>query len=336
MKKIQFDVKGLTGIELVAAEALNKAFGEMPELMTPEDYKKEIKGLFGNLITDEGKLSVDADMFKKLADQLNEKTEGSLKNILMKQGEIINKLQEKQVTGNFNVKSIAQILYGMKDKLTTYRKEHTGGEEFHLKAVTSIASSTSVPVVPANPYFPLPDDTGIFVDIQLPKLFILDYIDKGETTSASLLWTEQGASVWGAAIVSEGAVKPFTTKQAIRRVSQYFKIAAVITLTEELEKDIPKLATNFKRLFTDEILRTQHNRIISDIIAIAPGYVSVTMNGLIKDPDFYGAIAAAVSQIENLNFEPDFLAVNPSDFWTMNQNKDSLGHYNIPDRKSVV
>jgi hypothetical protein len=31
-----------------------------------------------------------------------------------------------------------------------------------------------------------------------------------------------------------------------------------------------------------------------------------------------------------LNFEPDFLALNPVDFWTMNQNKDTIGQYNIP------
>jgi hypothetical protein len=37
-----------------------------------------------------------------------------------------------------------------------------------------------------------------------------------------------------------------------------------------------------------------------------------------------------VAQIEALNFEPDFIGINPNDFWRMNLTKDSVGHYNIP------
>ena len=327
--KLQIEVKGLSGESLAAANALNAAFAKMPEAVTAEELKAELKSLFGSLITENGKLAIETDTFKKLADQLDEKTDGSLKNILMKQGDMINKLTQKS-TSQFSYKSMAQYVTGVKKELDAIKKAKSGVHEMHFKAVTSIAGNTSSVAVPANAYFPLPEDTGEFIDIQLPKLFILDYVDAGNTTSPSLLWTEQAPSVFGAALVVEGGLKPYTTKRAIRRVSQYNKIAAVMTITEELDKDIPKLATQFKRLFKDEILRTQHSQILADIIAVAPGYVSTAMNGMITTPDQYGAIAAAVAQVESLNFEPDFLAMNPVDFWIMNQAKDSIGAYNIP------
>lgn len=325
--KLKIKEEGLTGEALKSAQQFNALLSQMPESLTSEEMETKLKSLFGD---------VTAESFKTIADQLNEKTEGTLKNILVKQGNKITELEGKlSKGGNGVIKSMIQFLDGYKEKFAEIKKAKSGSIEMHFKTVTSISGSTSVPSVPANPYFPMPTDTGEFVDIQLPKLFILDIIDKGETTSPALLWTEQGASVFGAAIVSEGSVKPFTTKKAIRRVSQYAKIAAVLTITEELEKDVPKLATEIKRLFTDEVMRTQHNQILADVIAAAPGYVNTALNGLIQAPDNYGAIGAAVAQIQALNFEPDFLAINPNDFWRMNLTKDSLGRYNIPPFVSI-
>lgn len=319
--KFKIKEEGLTGEVLKSAQQFNALLAQMPESVTNEEVEAKLKSAFGD---------ITAESLKTLASQLDEKTEGTLKNILAKQGEEINKLRAKTSNSGGFVKSMLQFISEKKERLAEIKKAKSGVEEYHFKSVTSISGNTSVPSVPANPYFPLPTDTGEFVDIQLPKLFILGIIDNGETTSPALLWIEQGASVFGAAIVSEGGIKPFTTKKAVRRVSQYSKIAAIITITEELERDLPKLATEFKRLFTDEVMRTQHAQILTDILAIAPGYVNTALNGLIPTPDNYGAIGAAVAQIEALNFEPDFLAVNPNDFWRMNLTKDTVGHYNIP------
>ncbi len=326
--KLKLKKEGLTGETLKAAESLQAILDTLPDIATKEEIAAEIKTALPGLFKEDGS-GID---LKQLLDALDEKNENSLKAILLKQGNEITNINNKLNAGvPGQKKNLIQILTEKKEKLQEIKRKQAGTEVIRMKSiVTSISGSASVPSIPADPYFPMPTDTGEFVDIALPKLFILDIIDKGDTSSPSLLWTEQAATVFGAAVVSEGGLKPWTTKSAVRRVSQYSKIAAIMTITEELENDIPKLATNFKRLFTDEVMRVQHNTILANIIAICPGYVNTSMNGQILAPDNYGAIAAAVAQIQNLNFEPDFLAINPIDFWIMNQVKDSVGQYNIP------
>lgn len=336
MKKLQIKTEGLTGEALKAAEQLNAAFAGMPEMYTPEDAEAKIKSFLGGLLTEDGKLSIAIEVLKSLGDQLDDTKEGTLKNILKKQGDKITELSQKLSGSNpIQKKTIKEWYAENKDKLEAIKANRAGSISLKAADVTGITTGTSVPSAPANPYFPMPVDTGRFVDIRKPHLFILDYVDKGETTAPALLWTEEAASTFGAALVTEGALKPQADQKAVRRVSNYKKAAARIIITEELDKDEPRLLTQFRRLFNDKVDRAYNYQVLADIIAIAPGYVSTTLNGQIGNPDNFAAIAAGIAQCQSAQFQPDSLFLNPNDLWRMALVKDTVGQYVIPAFVSI-
>ena len=329
--KLKFKTEGLTGDQLAMAQKMNELFAQLPEQVSNEDIVTELKKQLPSLFKEDG-TGVNV---KELMDSLTDETkEGSLKFILKAQGNEINALKQKLERGEgAQVKSIKELLEEKKEQLKAIKANRSGAITIQMKdaGITSFANSTVSGGAPvANPYFPLPVDSGRFVDIRKPHLFILNYIDQGETNSAAILWTEETTSTFGAAIVTEGALKPLADQKAIRRVSNYKKAAARITITEELEKDEPRLITQFKRLFNDKVDRKYNYQVLADIIAIAPGYVSTTLNGVVQNPDDFGAIAAGISQCQSLEFMPDSLFINPSDLWRMCLVKDSVGQYVIP------
>lgn len=330
MKKFALKTEGLTGAELDFALKLNAKFAEMPDNLTKEDISAEIKIMFKSLFNDKGEPDVsfisDINALKAMMDETKE---GSIKSILKTQGDKINELLAQGKTGKG--KSMEDVYLEHKDAIGKVFNRSQGGEvTISLKEVTSIGASTSSSGVPANPYFPLPTDSGVFVDVRKPRLFILNYVDVGATNDPSIMWTEEGTFNLGAAIVTEGTLKPSDTQTAIRRISQYKKVADTLTITEELQKDLPRLYTNFKRLFNDKVDRKYQYQVLGDIIAIAPAYASTPLNGTVANVDNYGAIAAALVQCQLLNFFPDSLFLNPADLWSMNLIKGTNGQYVIP------
>ena len=321
--KLKIKTEGLTGEALKAAEQFNAIFAGLPDTLSKEDLDAHLKTYFGETLTPES--------LKALAGQLDEKNEAGLLTIVKKQGEKINELIAKMTKSEGETKkSVKEWITDNKEKFEAIKANRSGSLSLKVADVTGITTGTSVPNAPANPFFPMPTDSGRFVDIRKPHLFILEYIDKGETTSAAILWTEEAPSTFGGALVTEGALKPLADQKAVRRVSNYKKVAARIIITEELEKDEPRLLTQFRRLFSDKVDRAFNYQILADIIAIAPGYVSTTLNGLVPNPDNFGAIAAGIAQCQSAQFQPDTLFLNPNDLWRMSLQKNTIGDYVIP------
>jgi hypothetical protein len=70
--------------------------------------------------------------------------------------------------------------------------------------------------------------------------------------------------------------------------------------------------------------------ILADMVNQASSYAYPALALKIDNADNYAAIGAAVSQLQSLGYQPNFLALNPADAWVMRLQKGTDGHYVAP------
>ncbi len=202
---------------------------------------------------------------------------------------------------------------------------------FKVAGVTSVGNSTaSSPSSVTNPYSPFPQQLPEIIGVRRNPTFATNYVDVGSTNSAVITWTEEGNSEGDAAITAEGNLKPLQDKKFVDRLSKAKKMAGYFVLTEEMENDVPRVATSVRRLFEENVMRKYDDTVWADIIAVAPGYTSTALDDQVDNADDYAAIGAAFSQLESLNAYPDTICINPSDSWRMRLQKGTDGHYVLP------
>lgn len=200
--------------------------------------------------------------------------------------------------------------------------------------VTSYANSTSSnPAQITNPYSPFPGWSADVVAVRRNPNFILNYIDLGSTNSARWGWTEEGNSEGDAAVTAEGSVNPLQDKKFIDRTSNAKRVSGMITITEEMDEDTPRIATAVRRLFEQNVMRKYDDQVYADLIGVAPGYTLTALNDQIANADTYAAIGAAITQVMSLNGLPDLIALNPADKWKMRLTKGTDGQYVLPPFK---
>jgi hypothetical protein len=94
-------------------------------------------------------------------------------------------------------------------------------------------------------------------------------------------------------------------------MSEAKKIAAMSTITEEFDKDLPGFTTIVKRLLTEEVARKWDDAVYAAVIAVAKAYTITGLNGKVDDANLYDALRAAIAQIGKNNFNANFIGVNP-------------------------
>ena len=145
-------------------------------------------------------------------------------------------------------------------------------------------------------------------------------------------WLEEGGEEGAFAIVAEGAVKPLMSKNLVRNVSKYKKVAGKRVYTEEFAKFRKEAYRIIEDLFNDQIMRNYQALLTTDLLAKAAAYVGTTLDGQYENPTDYHAIGAVAAQIETLEFYPDLLILNPQDKWRigLSQNAEGTFYMNIP------
>jgi hypothetical protein len=265
--------------------------------------------------------SKDFDTFK--AEELAKVTEKltSVETILKEQGTVINALKEG---GNPAQPKTLEDVLSNKETIAEIKKIQKAGSgviEIPLNGVSlKTAGSTSIgnsiqPMTPApnSPYLPAAaplDATNFFGIIYNPN-FIINYVNRGSTNFAFLPWVNETSVEGAAAAVQEGAQKPLWNTRFKVEMSEAKKIAAMSTITEEFDKDLPGFTTIVKRLLTEEVARKWDDAVYAAVIAVAKAYTITGLNGKVDDANLYDALRAAIAQIGKNNFNANFIGVNP-------------------------
>lgn len=154
------------------------------------------------------------------------------------------------------------------------------------------------------------------------RLFIRDVLDVAETGLASVPYireTAPAATEYGASAVAEGAAKPEATLAWTLDEAPARKIAAWVTVTSEIIDDAPTLRSYIDGRLA-YLLAVREEYEVLNGSGVAPH-----LKGILQYADLQTASGAdepvvlgqAIGKIENVDGDPDGIAMNPLDFWTM-------------------
>jgi hypothetical protein len=250
-----------------------------------------------------------ADQLKKLEDAMKE------------QGTVLNALKEATPA---QAKTLEDVLADkeLQAQIKAIQKAGTGNIEIPLKGVTiqKTAGSTSIgnsiqPMTPApnSPYLPAagPLNASNFFGIIYNPNFIINAVNRGRTNFSMLPWVNETSVEGAAAAVQEGAPKPLWNTRFKVEMSQAKKIAAMSTITEEWDKDLPGFTTIVQRLLTEEVARKWDDAIYAAVILVAKAYNITGLNGQVDDANLYDALRAMIAQVGKNNFNANFIGINP-------------------------
>ena len=101
-------------------------------------------------------------------------------------------------------------------------------------------------------------------------------------------------------------------------------------VTEEVLKWRQRVWAQILRLFQDKVGRDYEDKLTLDMLVNASAYTSTPLDDTIAEPTDFDAIIAAVLQLENLNYQPDVLVINPADKWKLAMTQTNNGMFILP------
>ena len=189
--------------------------------------------------------------------------------------------------------------------------------EFKAKRAASAMMTTGTVMTGAVAYQTdnLFDDMEVIV-IKYPKNFILDAISSRNVANIEHAWRwkeEITAGVGVPTVVAEGTVKPLVDKKFTWKYADRVKYAGRMEYTEEVTMDFDALLIDIINMFEQDVLRAWQNAVLAAVIAYAPAYTTTALDGKIVKPTVYSVIGAGKLHVENNNYEPDVVIMNPGD-----------------------
>jgi len=331
-----------------------------------EKYKDDLKNLGdldvkmkGHVEKLDGLISKAGDQAKDAAETASQKVATELKDEIKKVAGDYKELSETLVTAQKHqdeidvaVKKLGQegsggdrkatlksLLYdmlgkdGMKEQL---QSKKTFEEDFDLKVVGDMGTGThlsgvSSPLVTDFQQFP-----GVIYDPARP-VRVRDIMSVTPTSEGLIKWTRELGGEGGAAMVPEAVLKPQIDKD-IERVSRPVeKIASYFRVPEEMIDDIPFLQTYLVQRGVDDLMNVEDTQLLIGtgvtpqlfgMLVEAAAYVDVLADASTQEFD---VLAAAVTQIRNLHYNPTGILIHPSRFLQMLLIKDSQDRYLLPN-----
>jgi HK97 family phage major capsid protein len=177
-----------------------------------------------------------------------------------------------------------------------------------------------------------PTDAGLWMPRGTPlpprpreaRLFVRDLLSTVNTTLASVPYIRElnpATNETGASSVAEGIAKPEVTMAFVGDDAPMRKIAAWVPVTSEIVDDAPTL-----RGYIDTrlayMLALREEREILNGNGISPDlrglrqFTGLQTQAAVSG-DFAATIGRAMGLIENVDGEPDGIAMNPVDYWLM-------------------
>jgi hypothetical protein len=291
-----------------------------------DKIKKEfatVETNINNKIDEVKRGTLSADDFNKFkSEEMSKLTEqlSTLESAMKEQGNVINALKENTPEQPKTLEDILSNPETIK-AIKSVQKQGNGVVEIELSGValktagsTSIGNSIQPMTPPPNsPYLPVAgpvNATNFFGVIYNPN-FITNYVNRGRTNFSLLPWVNETSAEGGATLVQEGAAKPLWNTRFKVEMSQAKKVAAMSTITEEFDQDLPGFTTIVQRLLTEEVTRKWDDEVYSAVIAKAAGYTMTGLNGKVDGANLWDALRSLIAQIGKNNYSANFIGINP-------------------------
>lgn len=173
--------------------------------------------------------------------------------------------------------------------------------------------------------------------------FLLQVANTSPISTMYAQWAEQENLDGSATAVAEGDLKPQIDFDWVEKSAKVEKIAAWIKVSKEMLADLPGLRNEIDTELAEKILLKTDDDLwdgngvspnIKGITEFAQAFsVPAALAGKISSS--VEAILAAMGQIMEDHFMPNFALVNPIDVMAMNIEKSSDGHYLLPPFRSA-
>lgn len=292
------------------------------ELVSLKDKMEAMKGdseLLKNLKAEVAKTNLAIEALKEGGN----KADGRLKSV---NAQIEDWYKE-------NKEAIAVIKAGKKAELSPMR----------------IKTAANSPMTPSNTYsastyLPQVEYIPGVTDIVRVEPTFWDYIKKGRTGSATLIWVNKYTSGGAADFIGPGVAKPGVSFKLQSEISVAKKVAASAKCATELLDDIPGMQTFIEQELQYQLRDMQNQAVMSatvsstDIQGIQGLSTTYTLSTVkTTNPNNWDAIIAAVAQLRSGNLKGAVTAfVNPVDMANMILTKaTSQGQLFVPAQTGV-
>jgi HK97 family phage major capsid protein len=165
---------------------------------------------------------------------------------------------------------------------------------------------------------------------------ILAALNKGNTTSRTIIWINRVDKEGGSAFVAEGALKPLKDWTYEEATSIAKKCAVSTKVSTEMLQDFEYMESEIRNLLSDDLMTFVDQKLVTgtgtgdEILGIIPGaaaYTGTGLDGTITNPNNADAIRAVILQMRMLNYKPDICFMNPTDVASLDLLKTTDGHY---------
>lgn len=316
-----------------------KALVEKVGLETATKIKEAVEPINKKLAEIEAKgemvSKADFDAIKELATKQED--------VLKTQGIVLSEMQSK-----LNTKSIENnVAETFKTELETALKE--GKIDNVIKGVDRGVSFTIKATPSIHAINPLAGNTATFgttafTQNQINHLvgdaqfmaasrnyaFILDFATVTPTMAALASYWVETPKDGDFAVTAEGNLKPLLQYHATAKVEEYKTVAGVLKVTKQMLEDFPRIWSQIVKVAQVDLNNKMNDNVLTGLIANAAPYALPALALQIDGADDYGAIGAAICQIQSNFKNPTVLCLNPADAWVMKLIKGSDGHYIMP------
>ena len=168
-----------------------------------------------------------------------------LENILVEQGNKINDLATTPEVPQADKSYFEQTMNALETNKEGLEKFRKGASKFTFDLTTKTAANMTIGtnVIGATSLLPTPQLVPGYNPYRWDSATFLDYATLGSTNSARIAWVDEVNPDGTPAVVAEANLKPLIDKQDEVSVSNAIKIAALMTISDEMLTDIPFMAT---------------------------------------------------------------------------------------------
>jgi HK97 family phage major capsid protein len=276
-----------------------------------------------------------ADQIKSFADELAQKgatieeIKGELNEFKKKQGQLhLGEQKAKSV-----IEQISEAVIAKKDDLSSLQENMKGSVNFSVKAAATMTTSNySGGTVGLTQWDPS------FTQVARRNPFLRQLVSVRPVSKQYVAWAEQANRDGGAGNTAEGAAKTQADFDIVEANKKVEKITAYSKASKESLDDISFLQSEIYndllslvnlKLDTDLLSGSGTTPVIKGIQQYATSFSvasTVLANGIDNATEF-DVLRAAIWQVENAYFQPNYIVLNPIDVAKIDMLKDTTNQY---------
>lgn len=305
------------------------------------DLKKEISDMAGKGATPE--------QLKSINDAVE-----AMKTTIEAQGVRIVELGK--TTDKAGMKTLEEVFKASYDEVVEKSNEGSVGEDFKVPTgkqividTKAIASSDVMAVdTVSSGDFPAAGTTGVvgatlrtiyakvigFFGPRIPASKVMDYVDVQPLTDATLIainesWTGT------AEVTPECTLKPIVKMTFTPQEKTADPVAAMWFTTTKLRRFFPALINRMEQKFAELVNKEIPEVVLTAIRDNASAFTPDAALAINDNPNNYDALGAVIATLENLDYVPNVIMMNPIAWRNMKQEKNAEGIYTLSNGQSI-